>query len=132
MQNGIGQTDIRRDTPQTSGSFRSATPPSRTANYHFAAMRRAETAASSLSVQYSTRRFFAAFDPDTTPDSLAQLAATRDSYYLLAAAHRTAAHKRQRRENRALAWTAFKEGPAAYVGCTVRSWAYRVLGAVSV
>jgi hypothetical protein len=107
----------------------------RTANYHFAAMRRAEQAASRLSVQYQARRFAAAFDPDATPDSrarLAELAATRDSYYLLAAAHRAAARKRERRENRALAWTAFKEGPAAYVGCTVRSWAYRVLGAVNV
>jgi hypothetical protein len=27
MQNGIGQTDIRRDTPQTSGSFDATTAP---------------------------------------------------------------------------------------------------------
>lgn len=68
----------------------------RTANFHFAAMRRAEQAARGLSVQYSTRRFVAAFDPDTTPDSLAKLAAVRDSYYLLAAAHRQAAHRLER------------------------------------
>jgi len=76
-------------------------------------MRRAETAASSLSVQYSTRRFFAAFDPDTTPDSLAQLAATRDSYYLLAAAHRAAGRRIERRVRRALAWSDFKDRPFA-------------------
>jgi hypothetical protein len=127
MQNGIGQTDIRRDTPQTSGSFGALGAPARTANYHYAAMRRAEDAARSLSIQTSTRGFLGA----GPLDEFNQMKAARDSYYLLAVAHRAAARKRERRENRALAWSAFKEGPAAYIGCMVRSAAYSLLRAVT-
>jgi hypothetical protein len=103
----------------------------RTSRYHFAAMRRAQDTAHGLSVQYSARHFAATFDPNAPRDSLPELKAIRDSYYLLAAAHHAAARKRERRENRALAWTAFKEGPAVYAACAVRSWAYRLLGAVT-
>jgi hypothetical protein len=122
MQNGIRQTTIRRDTPQTSGSFRP-----RTANHHYARMRCAQDTARGLSVQTSVRGFLGT----GSLDEFDRLKAVRDSYYLLAAAHEQAARRRERRENRALAWAAFKEGPAAYVGCTVRSWAYRLLGAVT-
>ncbi|WP_069744748.1 MULTISPECIES: hypothetical protein [unclassified Streptomyces] len=101
--------------------------PARTSRYHYAAMRRAEDAARSLSVRHSIVGFLGS-EPAT---DIADMAAVRDSYYRLAAAHRVAARKRERAENRTLAWAAFREGPAAYIGCTVRSWAYRIRGAVS-
>ncbi|MCX4885894.1 hypothetical protein [Streptomyces sp. NBC_00847] len=101
--------------------------PARAARYHYAAMRRAEGAARGLSVQHSVRMFAGG----STADEIADLRARRDSYYLLAAAHRAAGRKRERAENRTLAWAAFREGPAAYIGCTVRSWAYSIRGAVS-
>lgn len=125
MQNGIRHQTIRRDAPQTSGSL-----PARTSNYHYAAMRRAEQAARSLSTRHSAHTVLAGLT-GVTWEEQAETAAARDSYYLLAAAHRSAARKRERAENRALAWNAFTEGPAAYIGCTVRSWAYRVAGAVT-
>ena len=98
-------------------------PVARTSRYHFAAMRRAEDAARGISIRRSTGSIPA--------DELDKAKAAQNSYYLLAAAHRSAAHKRERAENRALAWAAFTEGPAAYIGCAVRSWAYRIRGAVS-
>ena len=95
-------------------------PVSRTSNFHYAYMRCAEQAARGLSVQYSTRRFTAAFDPDATPDSLAKLAAVRDSYYLLAAAYRQAGLRRERADNRAAAWAGFRSRPVAYSRAVVR------------
>ncbi|WP_330328208.1 hypothetical protein [Streptomyces pseudovenezuelae] len=91
-------------------------PVPRTANYHYAAMRRAEDAGRGLSVQHSARRFAGAFDPDTTPESLAELAAARDSYYLLAIAHRQAARRIERNARWALAWSDFKANPFLQVG----------------
>jgi len=85
----------------STGTLKRADHPVRltgTPNWHYASMRCAEDAARSLSVQYSTRRFTAAFDPDATPESLAELATVRDSYYLLAAAHRSAARRLERGE----------------------------------
>jgi hypothetical protein len=91
-------------------------PVSRTARFHYAAMRRAEDAARGLSVQYSVRRFAGAFDPDTTPESLAELSAARDSYYLLAHAHRAAARRIERNARWALAWSDFKANPFLEIG----------------
>ncbi|WP_405747756.1 hypothetical protein [Streptomyces canus] len=68
-----------------------ATP---TPNWHYAAMRRAEDAARGLSVQHSVRMFAGG----STVDEIADLRARRDSYYRLAAAHRNAARRLERRE----------------------------------
>jgi hypothetical protein len=59
------------------------------------------------------------------------VAAARDSYYLLAAAHRAAGRKRERAEQRVLARAAFREDPARYARATVRSWAYSALRVVT-
>ncbi|MFF7476648.1 hypothetical protein [Streptomyces sp. NPDC008092] len=64
--------------------------PVRTSRYHYAHMRCAEQAA--------------AHAPNR---------ATRDSYYLLAAAHRAAAGRIEKRSRRALAWSDFKAAPFA-------------------
>lgn len=81
--------------------------PAPTANHHYARMRCAEDAARSLSVQHSVRMFTGS----STPDEIADLRARRDSYYLLAAAHRAAARRVECRVRRALAWSDFKKDP---------------------
>lgn len=67
-----------------------------TANWHYAAARRAENAARSLSVRSSVLGFTSAFGDGTTADERANLRSVRDSYYLLVAAHRAAAHRLER------------------------------------
>lgn len=101
-----------------------------TSNYHYARMRCAEDAARSLSVRHSVHTVLGGLT-GIPREQQAEIAAVRDSYYLLAAAHRSAARRIERRENRSLSWNAFKEGPAAYIGCTVRSWAYGIARAVT-
>ncbi|MGW7726249.1 hypothetical protein ACWGJ6_23305 [Streptomyces canus] len=71
-----------------------ATP---TPNWHYAAMRRAEDAARSLSVRHSTLTVLGGLI-GTSRDEASQVAAARDSYYRLAAAHRNAAYRLERRE----------------------------------
>jgi len=115
----------RTDTVHISTITTSKSAPS--ANFHYARMRCAEDAARSLSVQHSVRMFTGG----STPNKIADLRARRDSYYLLAAAHRNAARKRQRAENRALAWSVFREGPALYVRATLRSWSDSIRRAVT-
>lgn len=72
-------------------------------------MRCAQDTARSFSVQTSVRGFLGA----ASVDELQQLKAARDSYYLLAAAHRNAARRIERRSRRALAWSDFKANPLA-------------------
>lgn len=72
------------------------TTPVPTPNSHYAAARRAENAARSLSVRFSVRSFTGQFAGDASPEDRAELAAARDSFYLLAAAHRQAAHRMER------------------------------------
>lgn len=122
MQNGIRQTTIRRDAPQTSGPF-----PVRTSNFHYAAMRCAEDVARGLSVQHSVRMFAGR----SAADEIADLRATRDSYYLLAAAHRSAGRKRERAERRTAVWADFRQDPARYTRSTVRAWARAIRRAVT-
>lgn len=72
--------------------------PARTANYHYAHMRCAEDAARSISVQLSVRGFLSRLTDETSADEFAALKARRDSLYLLAAAHRSAARRLERGE----------------------------------
>lgn len=65
-----------------------------TPNWHYAAARRAENAARSLSVQASVRGFLG--DLAGTRDEHAKMIAARDSYHQLVAAHRAAAHRLER------------------------------------
>lgn len=67
-----------------------------TPNSHYAAARHADAAARSLSVRFSVRSFTGQFAGDASPEDRAELAAVRDSFYLLAAAHRQAAHRMER------------------------------------
>ncbi|GAA3808694.1 hypothetical protein ACFQ0G_53150 [Streptomyces chiangmaiensis] len=65
---------------------------SRTPNYHYAAARRAESAARTISVRSSIDGFL-----HTTPaDEITEARRVMDSYYKLAAAHRQAAHRLER------------------------------------
>ncbi|MCI3279122.1 hypothetical protein [Streptomyces cylindrosporus] len=75
--------------------------PARTANFHYARMRCAEATAARLSVSRG---------------ELADAAAVRDSYYLLAAAHRSAARRCEKRAQRQLAWSDFKARPFVQIG----------------
>src|SRR4051812_44402031 len=100
MTNRSGHPDIQHST--------STIPvPSRTSRYHFAAMRCAEQTARNLSVQTSVRGFLGA----GSLDEFNQLKAVRDSYDLLAVAHREAGRRVERRTRRALAWSDFKANP---------------------
>jgi hypothetical protein len=73
-------------------------------------MRCAEDTARSLSVQHTTLTVFGGLDGATRAEA-DQVAAARDSYYLLAAAHRAAGRRIERRSRRALAWSDFKANP---------------------
>lgn len=88
----------------------------RTSNFHFAHMRCAEDMARSLSVQTSVRGFLGA----GSLDAFNEMKAVRDSYYLLAAAHRGAGRRRERAEKRAAAWVGFRSRPVAYSRAVVR------------
>ena len=74
-----------------------ATRPAPSAASHYAAMRRAEQAARSLSTRHSAHIVLGGLT-GITWDEVAEVAAARDSYYLLAAAHRNAARRRARIE----------------------------------
>lgn len=69
-----------------------------TPNWHYAAMRRAQDAAGSMSVRLSVRGVVDGFAGVASDDELAALKAHRDSLYLLAAAHRGAARRLERGE----------------------------------
>lgn len=134
MQNGIGRDSIRRDTPQTSGSLVSAlddsedsrlTATTPTSNYHFARMRCAEQTARSLSARHSAHIVLGGLT-GIAWDQVTEVAAARDSYYLLAAAHRAAGVKRQRAERRTANRRLFRQDPARYTRLTVRAWASEV------
>lgn len=84
----------------------------RTSNFHFARMRCAEDMARSLSVRHTTLTVFSGLSVATRGEA-DQVAAARDSYYLLAAAHRAAGRRIERRVRRALAWSDFKANPFA-------------------
>lgn len=101
-----------------------------TANFHYANMRCAQSAARSLSAQHSAHIVLGALT-GIPWDQVTQVAAVRDSYYLLAAAHRSAGRKRERVENRAMAWADFRQAPARYTRNTVRAWARSIRQAVS-
>lgn len=72
-----------------------ATPTSRS---HYAAMRRYEDAARSLSVQLSVRGFIGGFAGEISDNEIAEMKARQDTYYALAAAYRRAGRKRERAE----------------------------------
>jgi hypothetical protein len=63
-----------------------------TSNSHYAAMRRYQQAASSISVQLSVRRTVGAI----AADEFAELRAQQDEYYRMAAAYRSAGRRRER------------------------------------
>jgi len=90
-----------------------------TSNFHYARMRLAEQAARSLSVRNSIEDFLGI---QPTAD-IAKTVAVRDSYYLLAAAYRSAGRRTERRERRTQAWADFRTRPGAYTRCTLRGWA---------
>jgi hypothetical protein len=91
-------------TPTTS------TIPARTANHHYAQMRCAEDTARRLSSDIVAHNTLATMTGIAWDDQ-ADRVAVRDSYYLLAAAHRAGAHRIERRSRRALAWSDFKANP---------------------
>lgn len=70
--------------------------PVRTPHYHYASMRCAEQSARDISVQLSVRGFLAGLTDETSAAEIAKLKAARTSYYLLAAAHRSAARRLER------------------------------------
>lgn len=72
--------------------------PARTPNYHYASMRCAEQSARGISVQLSVRGFLAGFADESLPAEIAEMRAAQSSYYLLAAAHRSAARRLERGE----------------------------------
>lgn len=90
------------------------TNPAPTSRYHYARMRCAEDAARSLSVRHSVHTVLGGLT--VIPREQAEFAAVRDSYYLLAAAHRNAARRIERRACRALAWSDFKAHPFLQIG----------------
>lgn len=74
-------------------------PTAPSAASHYAAMRRAEQAARSLSTQHSAHIVLGGLT-GITWDEVTEVAAARDSYYLLAAAHRSAAKRMERGDRR--------------------------------
>lgn len=104
--------------------------PAPTSNSHYAAMRRYENAARSISVRRSVGSIPA--------DELEQAKATQSSFYLMAAAYRSAGRRRERVECRAADWKLFRQEPARYIrlvardmGATVRAAFRRISKAVS-
>ena len=97
---------------------------------HYAAMRRYENAARSISVRRSVGSIPA--------DELEQAKAAQTGYYLMAAAYRSAGRRRERVERRAANWKLFRQEPARYfrltareMGSTARSAFRRIVKAVS-
>ena len=84
-------------TEQFSGTPERADHPVRltgSPNWHYAAMRRAESAARGITV----RQTFGTALGEISADEFAEMRAVQDSYYRLAAAHSNAAHRLERRE----------------------------------
>lgn len=72
--------------------------PVRTPEFHYAAARSAEDVARGLSLRFTVRSFTGGFadEADRVAVDLTELEAARDSYSLLAAAHRAAARRLER------------------------------------
>ena len=72
--------------------------PVRTPEFHYAAARSAADVARSLSLRFTVRSFTGGFanNVDEVAAERAELKAARDSYSLLAAAHRAAARRMER------------------------------------
>lgn len=70
--------------------------PTPTARSHYAAMRRYEDGARSISMRLSVHGFLGA--GEVSADEFAEMKARRDSYYLTAAAYRRAARRLERGE----------------------------------
>jgi hypothetical protein len=87
----------------------------RTSSYHYAEMRCAENTARRLSDEIAGHNTLATLT-GVTWDGGTNARAVRDSYYLLAAAHRSAAGRIERRSRRALAWSDFKANPFLQIG----------------
>jgi hypothetical protein len=94
----------------------------RTSNFHYAHMRCAESTARSITVRQA---FGAAFGA-VSADEFAELRTIQDSYYRLAAAHRNAGRRIERRERRAENWAYFRQNPARMVRSIARDWARSV------
>ncbi|HTE57008.1 MAG TPA: hypothetical protein VK698_39415 [Kofleriaceae bacterium] len=80
------------------GADHVASRPGRTPQSHYAAARSAEDVARGLSLRFTVRSFTGRFadDVDAVAVERAELKAARDSYSLLAAAHRSAARRMER------------------------------------
>lgn len=129
MKNRSRTRSIRRDVPHTSvsnlitiGAVSPAASPAPTSRYHYARMRQAEQAARGLSAQHSAHVVLGNLT-GIPWDQVTEVAAARDSYYRLAAAHRAAAARRERRENRAAAWADFRDRPVYIAGVYASSYA---------
>lgn len=102
----------------------------RTPNWHYAAMRRYEDAARSISGRRSA---------GSIPAGELEAAKTvQTSYYLMAAAYRSAGRRRERAERRAADWKLFRQQPARYfrlvgrdMAATVRIASRRIVKAVA-
>lgn len=94
------------------------TRPAPSVRSHYAAMRRYENAARSISVRRSVGSIPA--------DELEQAKVTQTSYYLLAAAYRSAGRRRERAERRAADWKLFRQEPARYFRLVARDMAWTV------
>lgn len=91
-----------------------------TSRFHFARMRQAEQAARNLSTRHSAHIVLGNLT-GITWEQAAEVAAARDSYYLLAAAHRNAAHRIERRDRRAENRLLLRQNPARYARLTMRA-----------
>lgn len=92
----------------------------RSSGFHYAHMRAAEQTARRLSVSHSAHTVLGGLT-GITWDQLNEAAAARDSYYLLAAAHRTAGQRRERAERRAADRKLFRQDPARFLRLLARS-----------
>ncbi|WP_266508875.1 hypothetical protein [Streptomyces sp. NBC_00878] len=94
--------------------------PVRTSNYHYAEMRCAQRTARSLSARHSAHIVLGNLT-GIPWEQVTKVAAIRDSYYLLAAAHRSAARRIERRDRRAGNRRLLCEDPARYARLTTRA-----------
>lgn len=95
--------------------------PRRTSNYHYAHMRCAQRTAQSLSARHSAHIVLGNLT-GIPWEQVTEVAAVRDSYYLLAAAHRNAARRIERRDRRAENRRLLCQEPARYARLTTRSF----------
>jgi hypothetical protein len=127
-------------TRELTGAFERADHPrpAPTARSHYAAARRYENAARSLSTRITVRSSFGGALGEFPADEIAALKAQRDDYHRLVAAYRSAGWKRERAERRAANRRLFRQEPARYMrlaardmASTVRSAVRRIVRAVS-